>query len=239
LFCHVLGVGLGPFANSAYFIDQGFDHLGVLFGIRLGSQIELMVVSDATGVTQGARLQLLFGGCLVRVPDYPGIDTAAFKGSTGIGGGQEHGLDIGVFKAGVFKGAHQQVVHVGAFVEDDFFAFEIFDRGDGRILGHQNRFAGGGWWLVGDVEQVGAGGLGEHGRGFAGHAEVDGAHVQAFKQLRATGEFGPLHVNALLGQALVQRAFGLEQHQRAVFLIADAQGIGLGLGNSTEGHSRS
>jgi len=64
--------------------------------------------------------------------------------------------------------------------------------------------------------------LGKHRRGFAGHAEVDGADVQAFEQLRATGEFSPLHVHALGGEAFFQGAFGFEQHQGAVFLIADS-----------------
>ena len=48
-----------------------------------------------------------------------------------------------------------------------------------------------------------------------------------------------MNVNALLGQTLFQRAFGLEQHQRAVLLITDAQGIRLGFQHNAEGHSRS
>ncbi|MNP35350.1 hypothetical protein D3C76_1286780 [compost metagenome] len=94
------------------------------------------------------------------------------------------------------------------------------------------------WRFIGDVEQIGAGRLSEHGRCFAGDAEVDGADVQPFEQLRATGEFGPLHLHALFGQALLQRALGLEQHQGAVFLVTDAQALCLGLGDGAEGHSR-
>ena len=74
---------------------------------------------------------------------------------------------------------------------------------------------------MGDVEQIGTGGLGEHRRGFTGHAEVDGADVEPFQQLRAAGELRPLNVEALTGEPLLQRATGLEQHQRAVFLVAD------------------
>jgi len=47
-----------------------------------------------------------------------------------------------------------------------------------------------------------------------------------------------LHLHALLGQALLQRAFGFKQHQGAVFLVTDTQAFGLGLGNGAEGHSR-
>ncbi|MCY1442406.1 hypothetical protein D9M71_587720 [compost metagenome] len=78
------------------------------------------------------------------------------------------------------------------------------------------------WRFVGDVEQISTGRLGEHWRSFTGDTEVDGADVQAFKQLRATGEFSPLHVHALGGEAFFQGAFGFEQHQGAVFLIADS-----------------
>ncbi len=59
--------------------------------------------------------------------------------------------------------------------------------------------------------------------------------VQAFEQLRAAGEFGPLHVHALGGEAFFQSAFGFEQHQGAVFLIADSQRFGLGLSDGAEG----
>ncbi len=93
------------------------------------------------------------------------------------------------------------------------------------------------------VEQVGAGGLGEHRWRLAGHAEVDGADVEPFQQLRAAGEFGPAYLEALIGQACLQRAAGLEQHQRAVLLIADPQNIvllrlSLYLGNGAEGNGR-
>ena len=42
----------------------------------------------------------------------------------------------------------------------------------------------------------------------------------------------------MLGQALLQRPLGLEQHQGAVFLITDTQAFCLGLGDGAEGHSR-
>ncbi|MNN19722.1 hypothetical protein D3C81_1329750 [compost metagenome] len=57
--------------------------------------------------------------------------------------------------------------------------------------------------------------------------------------MRATGEFSPLHLHALSGKALLQRALGLEQHQGAVLLVTDTQAFGLGLSNGAEGHSRS
>ena len=78
------------------------------------------------------------------------------------------------------------------------------------------------WWFIGDIEQIGAGRLSEHRRCFAGDAKVDGTDVQAFEQLRATGEFSPLHVHSLGGEAFFQRAFGFEQHQGAVLLITES-----------------
>ncbi|MNJ57220.1 hypothetical protein D3C77_528030 [compost metagenome] len=130
-------------------------------------------------------------------------------------------------------------MNVGAFVQRDFLALELLDRLDCRALGHQDGFAVRRWRFVGDIQQVGASGLGEHRRRLAGHPEVDRADVQAFEQLRATGEFSPLHLHALSGKALLQRALGLEQHQGAVLLVTDTQAFGLGLSNGAEGHSRS
>ncbi|MCY1291449.1 hypothetical protein D9M70_406360 [compost metagenome] len=197
-----------------------------------------MVVDQPLAVDQGPGRQLLLGGGLVRVPDHPGVDAAAFEGGAGVGRRQVDGLDVAVFQAGVLQCAHQQVVHVGALVQRDLPALELGDGFDRRILRHQDRLAGRRRRLVGDVEQVGAGGLGEHRRGLAGDAEVDAADIQPFEQLRAAGEFGPLHPDALVREALLQRAAGLEQHQGAVFLIADPQGFGLGLGDGAESDGR-
>ncbi|MNP18373.1 hypothetical protein D3C76_1108560 [compost metagenome] len=129
-------------------------------------------------------------------------------------------------------------MHVGALVQRDLLALELGDRRNRRILLHQDRLAGRRRRFVGHVEQVGAGGLGEDRRGLAGDTEVDAADVQSFEQLRAAGEFGPLHGDALLRQTLLQRAAGLEQHQGAVFLIADTQGFGLCLGDGAESDGR-
>jgi len=54
---------------------------------------------------------------------------------------------------------------------------------------------------------IGTGGLGEYRRGFASDAEVDRADIQAFEQLRAARELGPLHLHTVGGQALFQRQF--------------------------------
>ena len=109
-----------------------------------------------------------------------------------------------------------------------------------RVLRQQDRFTGRRRRFVGHVEQIGTGGLGEYRRGFASDAKVDRADIQAFEQLRAARELGPLHLHTVGGQALFQGALGLEQHQGAVFLIADPQGFGsVGLNNGAEGHSRS
>src|SRR5471030_2377545 len=187
LFGDVFGIGLGPFTDSAHFLDKGLDHLGIFLRVVFGRQVELMVVDDALAIAQGARLQLLFGGSLVRIPDHPGIDAAALERSAGIGGRQEYGLDVGVFEAGVLQRPDQQVVNIGAFVQDDFLALEVRYGFDCRVLRHQDRFAVRRWRFVGDVEQIGAGRLGEYRRRFTGDTEVDGADVQAFQQLRAAG----------------------------------------------------
>ena len=180
----------------------------------------------------------MLGGGLEGVPDHPGIDAAALEGGARIGRRQVHGLDVAVLQAGVLQGAHQQVMHVGALVQGDLLALQLAHRLQRRVLGHQNRLAGRRRRLMRHVQQVGTGGLGEDRRRFAGGAEVDRADVQPLEQLRAAGKFGPLHLDALLGQALLQRALGLEQHQGAVLLIADSQGLGLSLSDGAEGNGR-
>ena len=61
---------------------------------------------------------------------------------------------------------------------------------------------------MGDVEQIGTGGLGEHRRGFTGHAEVDGADVEPFPAAADHQELRPLNVEALLGEPLLQMCHG-------------------------------
>ncbi len=61
MFGDLFRVGLGPFAHGADFFHQRLDHFRVFFGVRLGGQVELMVVGNAGAVTQGAGLQLLLG----------------------------------------------------------------------------------------------------------------------------------------------------------------------------------
>ncbi len=236
---HVVRIGLGPLPHCAHFFHQRRDDLGIFLRIGFGGEVELVVVDDAFAVTQGARLQLLFGGSLVRIPDHPGVDAAPLERGAGVGRRQENGLDIGILQASILQRPYQQVVDIGAFVQHDFLALEVLHRLDRRAFGHQDRLAGGRRWFVGDIKQVGACSLGKHRWGFTGHAKVDGADVQAFKQLRAAGELGPLHVHALGREAFFQCSLGLEQHQGAVFLITDPQGLGLSLSNDAEGHSRS
>gem|GEM_PF-3026873 len=222
---HLLGglvrIGLDPAADITDFTDQGADDRGIALGERARREVELMVADQPLAVAQGARLQLRLGGGLERIPDHPGIDAAALEGGAGIGWRQVHRLDVAVLQPRRFQRADQQVVHIGALVQRDLLVLELGHRADRRVLRHQDRLATGRRRLMGDVEQIGTGGLGEHRRGFTGHAEVDGADVEPFQQLRTTRELRPLNVEALPGKPLLQRATGLEQHQRAVFLVAD------------------
>src|SRR5690606_2788455 len=151
----LVDVALHPLADAADLFDQHADHCGVLLGIGAGRQVELVVVHQATAVTQAARLQLVFGGGLEGIPDHPSVDTAALESGAGIGRRQVNRLDVAVLQAGIFQGAHQQVVHVGALVQGDLLALQLADRLDRRILRQQDRLATRRWRLVGDVEQIG------------------------------------------------------------------------------------
>ncbi len=123
---------------------------------------------------------------------------------------------------------------IRTLVEGHPLALEVGNRLDWRVLGQQDGFAQRCRWLVGNVQQVGAGRLGEYRRCLAGGAEVYGAYVQAFEQLRTGRKLGPADVDAVLGQAPFQAAVGAQQHQRSVFLIADTQGLGTGLSYRTD-----
>ena len=101
---------------------------------------------------------------------------------------------------------------------------------DRAVLGHKDRLARRGRRLVADVDQRGARGLGEDRRGFAGGAEIDRADIERFEELRSGRELGPGHGIAERLQLGFEQTLLLEQHERAVFLIADADGLVFGVG---------
>ena len=189
--------------------------------VTAGGQEELVVLDHAGAVGQHARAQLFLGGGLERIPDDPGVDRAALESGACVRRREVDHVHVAVGHARALQLLDQQVVHVRALVQGDLPALQV---------GHaQRRILAPGWprWraprLAAHVHQRRACRLGEDRRGLAHRAEVDRAHVQAFQQLRAGGELGPLHRHALLGQALVQRAQRLDDGERAVFLKADAQ----------------
>src|SRR5690606_23828721 len=90
----------------------------------------------------------------------------------------------------------------------------------------QNRLGGRGRRFLGDIDQTGAGGLGED-RNRIGHigGKIHVAHIQRLKQRQAAGEFVPGNGNALLGQRLLQCSLTAQQRgQGGRLLKADADG---------------
>ena len=189
-----------------------------------------MVRDQAAAVGQDACAELLLGGGEERIPDHPGVDRAFLERRTRIGRRQEHGLDRRVRHAGLLERLDQQVVDVRALVERDLLALQVGHRLERRILRHEDRLALRRRRLVGDVDEVGAGRLREDRRRLADRAEVDRADVERLEQLRAGRELGPLHLDALRREALLEIAARLQRRERAVLLVADAQRLGLGLG---------
>jgi len=87
--------------------------------------------------------------------------------------------------------------------------------------------------LVADIEHVGGGRsrrgrLGEDRRRVAGDAEIERAERHRLQHLRAGGMLAPLHPVTLAGERLVEKAGVLEDDQRAVALVADADGPAAG-----------
>jgi hypothetical protein len=88
--------------------------------------------------------------------------------------------------------------------------------------------------LIGDVDEVRAGSLREHGRRLADIAEVDGADIQSFQQLRPRRKLGPFDGDAQRREPFFERTVRLQQHERiGGFLITDAEFLGVRLGGKS------
>ena len=199
---------LHPVVDLAQLGQQRLDDFGVALGEGLGRQIELMVGDDALAIGERARAGRRLGRSLERIPDRPGIDRALLEGGAGIGRREERRLDVGIVDAGLLQRLHQQVMDVRALVERDLLALEIGDGLDRAVLGHEDRLARGRGRLMRDIDERRAGGLREDRRRFAGIAEIDGADIDRFEQLRPGGELRPGHLEAERLQLLLQRALG-------------------------------
>jgi len=198
----------------------------------LGGEIELVVGDDAGTVRERAGAGGGLRRGLERIPDHPGIDRATLEGGAGIGRCQEHRLDFRILHARLLQRLDQEVVDVGALVERDLLAFEVRDRFQRAVLRHEDRLALRRRRLIGDILERRAGGLREDRRGLTGVAEIDGADIECLEQRRARREFGPHHLVAVGGELRLQGALALEQHQLAVFLVADADHLVLPVGRA-------
>ena len=114
-------------------------------------------------------------------------------------------------------------MHVGALVERHLLALEAFDRGNGAVRLHEDRFALRCRRLMRHVDEGSPGRLRENRRCLTRRAEVDGAHIEPFEKLGACRKLRPLDRIAKRFQRFLERSPALEQDQRAVFLIPDAQ----------------
>ena len=162
------------------------------------------------------------------VPDHPGIDGAAREGRDRVAGRQEDRRHRLVGHAGLRQGLDQEVMDVRALVQGDLLAAQIGDGLDRAVLGDEDRLAERCRRLVGDVEEIRVVGLPEDRRRLPGRAEIDGPGIQRLQQRRPRGELGPAHPVAERRQLLLQQALALQQDQRAVFLVADADDLVLG-----------
>ncbi len=170
---------------------------------------------------------MLLGCGEERVPEHPGIDRPALEGGTRIRRRQVDRLDLAVRDAGLLQLAHQQVMHVRALVQRHALAAQFRHRTYRRALGHDDGLGHRRRRLIADVDQLRPRGLRKDRRRLADGAEIDGTDVQPLKQLRPGGELGPFDGDALRRQAFFQRAARLQQRQRAVFLVTDAQHLGV------------
>ena len=214
-------IGRRPRVDGLQIGQDRFDDRRLGRGKRLRRQIELMVADQTDAVRERARPGGGLGRGKERIPDRPGIDGATLEGGARIGRRQEHGFDRAVRHPRGSQRPDQQVMDVGALVQRDLLALQVGHADERRVLRHQDRLTPRCRRLVGDVEQRGAGGLGEDRRRLARGAEIDCADVERFEQLRSARKLGPDHLPALRTEPLLEQAALLEQDERAVFLDAD------------------
>lgn len=149
---------------------------------------------------------------------------AAFKRCPCIGWRQIDRLHIAGLQAVLFQQPDQQVMHIAALVQRDFFALEFGNGLDDRVPGHQDGLGLRRCRVVADIGKLGSGGLRKDGRCLANEADIHCAQVQAFEQLGASRKLDPFHRRIERCQTLFQRALGFLQHeQTGRLLVADAQ----------------
>ncbi len=86
----------------------------------------------------------------------------------------------------------------GGFGDGDFLAFQVAQLLDRRVFAHHDGLGRRRGGFLGEVGELGLGGLGEdrHGVSDVG-ADVYVAHVQGFEQGQAAGEFVPGYVDVV------------------------------------------
>ena len=205
-------------------VEQGLDHFRIFRHEAPLTQVILVVVDHALAVGQHSSGNGFFGGGGKRIPDHPGIDMAAFKRCPCIGWRQIDRLHIAGLQAVLFQQPDQQVMHIAALVQRDFFALEFGNGLDDRVPGHQDGLGLRRCRVVADIGKLGSGGLRKDGRCLANEADIHCAQVQAFEQLGASRKLDPFHRRIERCQTLFQRALGFLQHeQTGRLLVADAQ----------------
>ena len=113
----------------------------------------------------------------------------------------------------------------GGLGHRDLPALEIGQPAQRRVAAHQNRLGGRRRGFLGEIGEMGAGGLGEHRHGVGDvGGQVEVADVECFEQRLAAGELVPAEADVLGRQGLFQGAAGLQQgDQGGGLLVADAQ----------------
>ena len=123
---------------------------------------------------------------------------------------------------------------IGPLVQRDAAAAQIGDAVDRRACQNDHRLAVRRRRLNPDIHDRHAGGLAEDGRRVAGDAEIDAVRPHRLQQSRAAQKLGPGDAHVQRCEFLLQRAARLFEHQRAVFLVADAEGEVLGRGRAAQ-----
>ena len=135
---------VGPFAQFTQLIHHLLCGIRIRVGKFAAGQVEGVVRHQPFGIANLPRFGVRFHFGEERIPDNPGVNGAALEGGAGVSRRQIDRRDIFITQPGFLQRGHQQIVHVGAFVEPHALAFKVGDTLNRRVFRHHDGF---GFWV--------------------------------------------------------------------------------------------
>src|SRR5262249_45415404 len=146
----------------------------------------------------------------------PGIDVAADQQVAAVGVLlHEHRRDVIAGEAGGEQRAHREDVRISAAHHRDFLALKVRNLVDGARLGGDERRPFRPRIDVDRLDRIAVDSRDEGG-GAGGRTEIDRSGVEELQRVARAVGLHPNHLDAVLGEFLLEEAFVLEQHRHRV-----------------------